>query len=54
MVNWNRLQWLEVLLTFVGAGDVNFHYKSGFFKELLTSVSNFPAHWRIQGLDAGF
>ena len=28
IVNWNRLQWLEILLTFVGLADVSFHYNS--------------------------
>ena len=28
IVSWNSLQWLEILLTFIGAGDLSFHYKS--------------------------
>ena len=28
IVDWNRLQWLEILLTFVGLADVSFHYNS--------------------------
>ena len=28
IVNWNRLQWLEILLTFVGLADVSLHYDS--------------------------
>ena len=27
-VSWNRLQWLEILLTFAGLADVSFHYDS--------------------------
>ena len=34
-------QWLEVLLTLLGVGDVSFHYKSDFPKEFLASVSKF-------------
>ena len=53
IVSWN-LQWLEVLLTFVGLGDVNFHYKSGFLKNFWPQFSNFKAHWRVQSLGEGF
>ena len=54
IVNWNRLQWLEVLLTFVGVGDVNFCYKSGFFKEKLTSVSKFSSSPKDSEFRCGF
>ena len=36
IISWNRLQWLEILLTpsFVGVKDEIFHNKSDFFKEI--------------------
>ena len=36
---------LEILLTFVGVGDVSFHYKSGFLRNWLrlNSVSYFSS-----------
>ena len=34
IISCNRLELLEVLLTFIGVGDVSFHYKSEFLKKL--------------------
>ena len=47
---WNHLQSLEILLTFLGEGDGSFHYKSGFFKELLKVKVSF----RIFQIAEGF
>ena len=41
ITTWNCLQWLEILLIFVGIGDVSFHYKSGFLKELFKANFSF-------------
>ena len=46
IVCWNRLQWLEILLTFGVLADVSLHYDSfslkiGFFKELLKANLSF-------------
>ena len=38
IASWDRLQYLEIRLTFIGEGDISFHYKSGSFKELPTSL----------------
>ena len=37
---WKCLHWLEILLTFVVAGDASFYHKS-FFKELLKANFSF-------------
>ena len=35
IISWNRLKSLEILLTFLGVGDVSFHYKLGFSSNCL-------------------
>ena len=49
IISWNRLQWLKILLTFEGIGDVSFHYKPGFFKELLKANLSFQMFQLTEG-----
>ena len=50
IVSWSRLQCLDILLAFVGVGDVIFHYKSGFFKKLFKAKLSFRIFHLAEGI----